>query len=120
MFSNCFFAFVFYCMFFFQIKNDMGDVYLTLRLDLIDNSGETDFSLSTLTNNILLALKNNFGEVGAAIPLKVIAFDSDSRNIKVLTNQVFLKKIRCALTLQDRYQGVQCCFSTQGIQDISE
>ena len=46
----------------------------TLLLDLISNSAETDFSLSTLTNNIVLALKNNFGEVGAAIPLKVTHF----------------------------------------------
>jgi len=103
-----------------EIYNDMGEVYLTIRLDLISNSAETDFSLSTLTNNIVLALKNNFGEIGAAIPLKVEAFDSKTRDIKVLTNQIFLTKIRCALTLQDRYQGVQCCFSTQDIQDISE
>ena len=42
-----------------------------LTSDLSDSS-ETDFSLSTLTNNIVLGLKNLFGEGGAAILLQVL------------------------------------------------
>ena len=38
----------------------------------LSESSETDFSLSTLTNNIVLGLKNLFGEGGAAIPLQVL------------------------------------------------
>jgi len=97
----------------------MGDVCLIVKIDLSESS-ETDFSLSTLTNNIVLGLKNLFGEGGAAIPLQVESFDRKTRHIRILTYQPFISKLRCALTLLGRYQGVSCCFSTQEIEKISD
>jgi len=90
----------------------MGSVVLTVRLDLEAYSINTDYSSSVVRDHVVRALKQLFGEVGAAFPFEVDCVDKKSREIQIITDEIFRQKISCALTLLDKYQGINCCFST--------
>lgn len=90
----------------------MGSVELTVKLDLEKYSLDTDYSCDTVRDHIIFALKHLFGEIGAALPFQVESVNKEDRTIKIVTDNIFLQKIRCALTLQNNYQGIKCCFST--------
>jgi len=94
----------------------MSQVFLLLRLDTEAQPGghqpEVDLSPAVLQNNILLALRNLFGEVGAGYPVDILKINRTKQEFLVATYAEYLVKIRTALTLHGRYQGDRCCFST--------
>jgi len=95
----------------------MSTASLTVQLDLVSYEDPV-YSERIVADHIVFALTRLFGQVGAAIPFQVEDIDRNLRKIKIVTDTIFLKKLRCALTLQDQYQGVQCCFHTLDVQTV--
>jgi len=93
----------------------MSTASLTVQLDL-ESYEDPVYSERVVTDHIVFALTRLFGQVGAAIPFQVEDIDRKLRRIKIVTDSIFLQKLRCALTLQDQYQGVKCCFHTLDVQ----
>ncbi len=72
--------------------------------------------MAYLENNVTFALKNLFGELGAAAPIKVLKVekksdDGDPRASFLLACQDHAAaKVRAALSLQGVYQGRDCAY----------
>lgn len=90
----------------------MDHHYYLLKLELSKSAknSDLDFSLPYLTNNITFALKNLFGEVGAAVPVQVIKFYPKSSQLIVQCPSDWAVKVRAALSLQSSYQGQSCAY----------
>ncbi|TRY70200.1 hypothetical protein TCAL_01208, partial [Tigriopus californicus] len=71
---------------------------------------QLDFSLLYLTNNVTFALKNLFGEIGAAVPVEVIKFYPKSSQLIVQCPSDWAVKVRASLSLQSSYQGQSCAY----------
>ncbi len=66
-----------------------------------------------MENNLLVGLRNVFGEAGAATPFDVVKADSDDGDALSLILSCpdhLAKKLRTAITLQGSYQGKRCAY----------
>jgi len=89
--------------------------YLLIKIDLDGDISELDTSKEYINNNIKSSLKTVFGELGAGIPFSVLKYFPDTRSIVLECPDSGLVKLRTALTLQNNYQGVDCCYSVSRV-----
>jgi hypothetical protein len=79
----------------------MSEVFLLVRLELEARSAQprsevVDLSHTTLANNILLALKSLFGDVGAGYPVDILKIYRGKREFLLSTYPEYLVKLRQA------------------------
>jgi hypothetical protein len=79
----------------------MSEVFLLVRLELEARSAQPrseviDLSHTTLANNILLALKNLFGDVGAGYPVDILKINRGKQEFLLATYPEYLVKLRQA------------------------
>jgi hypothetical protein len=75
----------------------MSQVFLLVKLDIDLSSGqrtELDLSHNVLLNNILSALKNLFGEVGAAYPVEILKINRTKQEFLLATFPEYQVKVR--------------------------
>jgi len=86
--------------------------FLLLHLEFEGTNKNRDLTKTFLKNNITFALKNLFGEVGAAIPFSVLKLSDTGEAILSCPAQSVVK-LRSSLTLQGTFQGENCCYSVK-------
>jgi hypothetical protein len=80
----------------------MSEVFLLVRLELEARSAQPprseviDLSHTTLANNILLALKSLFGDVGAGYPVDILKINRGKQEFLLSTYPEYLIKLRQA------------------------
>jgi hypothetical protein len=77
----------------------MSEVFLLVRLELEARSAQprsevVDLSHTTLANNILLALKSLFGDVGAGYPVDILKINRGKQEFLLSTYPEYLVKLR--------------------------
>jgi len=93
--------------------------YLLVKLETEKNQTDLDTSTEYITSNIGVSLKTIFGDLGASIPFTVLKYCSDSSSVIISCPDTDLVKLRTAITLQNNYQGVDCCYSvTRVVKDL--
>ncbi|OXB78705.1 UNVERIFIED_CONTAM: hypothetical protein H355_002670 [Colinus virginianus] len=82
--------------------------YLRVRLELPDGAARP--GAPQLKQLVLAALRELHGEVGAALPVDVLAYDEKSLSAILRVVSSGLVKLWSALTLQGSYQNRRCAF----------
>ncbi|KAA0711989.1 Ribonuclease P protein subunit p14 [Triplophysa tibetana] len=89
-------------------KNASVYHYMKISLDL--ENGKRSFSDAQFKQLIISALKELYGEVGAAFPFDLLKFDPSSLKAILRVYNKGLVKLWSALTLLGSYQNEACAF----------
>jgi len=91
----------------------MSDFFhLEILLEIGSRNFKAEITEAYVLNSIVQALNNLFGEVGAATPIEVEKFESQSHGAYLIVkcpSHCFIK-LRSSLTLHNTFQSLPCAF----------
>lgn len=87
-----------------------ASVYHYMKISLILENGNKSISAPQFKQLIISALKDLYGEIGAAFPFDLLKFDESSRTAILRVYNRGLVKLWSALTLLGSFQEVACAF----------
>uniref|UniRef100_A0A8C5KUL1 Ribonuclease P protein subunit p14 n=1 Tax=Jaculus jaculus TaxID=51337 RepID=A0A8C5KUL1_JACJA len=89
-------------------KNPSEHHYMKVCLEFQEHS--TGLTAAQFKQLLVLALKDLFGEVGAALPLDVLTYEEKSLSAILRIGSSGLAKLWSSLTLLGSYKGKKCAF----------
>ncbi|XP_050306122.1 ribonuclease P protein subunit p14 [Anthonomus grandis grandis] len=84
--------------------------YLDVKLILQDPE---EVPVAYLKKNILEALRELFGEIGATITIDILKFNPETLEAIIRVPESHYIKLRGSLTLCGRYEGKRCIYSVR-------
>jgi len=90
----------------------MNDFHLEVALEIGVRNFQAQVTEAYVLNTVVESLKNLFGEVAAAIPLRIEKFERESKGAKFIIQCQYHSyvKLRSSLTLHNKYQSLPCAF----------